>query len=258
MRRKENKNSGKEYNGAIPQLRIDILRRNGLDCEPFWQSFEYTPRDISETVASALTRLNEQEELQDINGNPAGEIRWESSCLQKKCGACAMVICGKPMLACDAVLMELKQPVRLEPLRKFPVVADLMTDRTVMFRNLKEMEAWLEDKAEPSEKKNAFAHEASRCLQCGCCLEVCPNFMPEGRFFGMASMVPSSRILNWESVNQNPAIKDQYRYHIYDGCGKSLACQNICPAGIRIEDLMSRSNAAAVWRASSGKKSRGM
>ncbi len=227
-------------------VRIDILRRKSADEVPYWQSFLYTPESGSETVAMALTRLNSQEDLRDIDGNPAEEIRWEKSCLQKKCGACAMVICGRPMLACDASLAELKKPVRLEPLRKFPVVADLLTDRSVMFRNLKDMSVWLEKNAEPSERKNLPAHEASRCIQCGCCLEICPNFMPDNSFFGMAAMVPSSRILTFSGTGKTE-FSEEYRRHIYEGCGKSLACRGICPAGIDMEGLLVRSNAAAVW-----------
>ncbi|MGB4942290.1 MAG: succinate dehydrogenase, partial [Blautia wexlerae] len=40
----------------------------------------------------------------------------------------------------------------------------------------------------------------------------------------------------------------KYRKHYFEGCGKSLSCQNICPAGIPVEELMVRSNAAAVWK----------
>ncbi len=234
-------------------VRIDILRRKSTDDAPYWQSFLYTPESSSDTVAMALTGINSQENLRDVDGNPAEEIRWEKSCLQKKCGACAMVICGRPMLACDAFLSELKQPVRLEPLRKFPVVADLMVDRSVMFRNLKDMSAWLQQNAEPSEKKNLPAHEASRCIQCGCCLEVCPNFMPDSSFFGMAAMVPSARILTFSKTGKGE-FQEEYRRHIYEGCGKSLACRNICPAGIDIEGLLVRSNAAAVWHRRAAKK----
>lgn len=40
----------------------------------------------------------------------------------------------------------------------------------------------------------------------------------------------------------------QYRASYYEGCGKSLACQDICPAGIPVEELLVRSNAAAIWK----------
>ena len=168
-----------------------------------------------------------------------------------------MVINGKPGLACDANLSDLGTVVRLEPLRKFPAIEDLMVDRSVLFRNLEEIRAWLSKEAEPSEKKNPTAHEASRCLQCGCCLEICPNFMPEGSFFGMASMVPAARILTQLPEDARKTLAKDYKKHIYEGCGKSLSCRDICPAGIDIEELMSRSNAAAVWRSFKWKKRKG-
>ena len=244
--------------GKVPsQIRIEILRRKNASDTPHWQTFLYTPQEASEVVATALTRLNEAEDLRDAEGKAAAPIRWECSCLQKKCGACAMVINGEPGLACDAALTDLGTDIRLEPLRKFPPVADLMVDRSILFRNLEEIRSWMNTQAEPSEEKNPDAHEASRCLQCGCCLEVCPNFMPEGSFFGMASMVPTARILTQLPEKARKTMAKDYKNHIYEGCGKSLACRDICPAGIDIEGLMSRSNAAAVWRSFLWKKRKG-
>ena len=149
-----------------------------------------------------------------------------------------MVINGKPGLACDANLSDLGTVVRLEPLRKFPAIEDLMVDRSVLFRNLEEIRAWLSKEAEPSEKKNPTAHEASRCLQCGCCLEVCPNYMPDGTFYGMAAAVPLIRLINESNGEDRKHHRKIYGKHIYNGCGKSLSCRNICPAGIDIDRLL--------------------
>ena len=231
-------------------IEISVLRRKNAEAAPCWQTFCYEPGGASETVATALQSLNDREELLDKEGRKAEPIIWEHSCLQKKCGACAMVINGRPALACDSFLSSLKSPIRVEPLRKFPVVADLLVDRSVMFRNLRKIQTWLDQEADPSEKKNEAAHEASRCIQCGCCLEVCPNFDTDGGFYGMSAMVPSARVRvqmgETEESRKEKALL--YQKHIYEGCGKSLACQDICPAGIDIQGLMARSNAAAVWR----------
>ena len=48
------------------------------------------------------------------------------NCLEEVCGACSMVINGKPRQSCSALLIKLEQPIRLEPMRTFPVVRDLM------------------------------------------------------------------------------------------------------------------------------------
>ena len=225
-------------------VRIGILRRESPADTPCWQYFRYTPREESDTVATALTWLNKTPDLRDENGESARRVRWEHSCLQKKCGACAMVINGRPRLACDARLSECGEMIRLEPLRKFPVVADLVVDRSVMFENLRSLTVWLETETTVPEREIETAYEASRCLQCGCCLEVCPNFDPAGEFFGAAGAVPMSRIL---SETRNDPGK-QYRKHIYEGCGKSLACRDICPAGIDMEHLMTASDGVALWR----------
>ena len=237
-------------------LEIRILRRKRKEKNSYWQTFLYTPKNNKETVASALTALNDLEDLKDIEGRAADPVLWEHSCLQKKCGACAMVVNGRPVLACDTLLSELKKPVTLEPLRKFPVVADLLVNREAMFQNLAKLEAWLSMDAAPSESKNPEAYEASRCLQCGCCLEICPNYAADESFFGMAAMVPSARLLIQMNEEEKKHLRDAYKRHIYEGCGKSLACQNICPAEIDIQSLMARSNAAAVWKLFSGLKRR--
>ena len=255
------------------EIKISILRRENPDAKSYWRSFLYTPKDGAETVATALSRLNEREDLRDMDGNPAPLIQWEYGCLQKKCGACAMVINNRPALACGTRLYSEKDyknyiknqraiEIRLEPLRKFPVIADLISDRSVLYENLKTARAWLKNdninkfnhaagidkNMKTARKETDAAYEASRCLQCGCCLEVCPNFDPFNQFFGMSAAVPMSRILIRESGEAGRELSGNYEKYIYNGCGKSLACRNICPAGIDMENLLSRSAAIAVWR----------
>ncbi|MBR3326367.1 MAG: hypothetical protein IKG22_03490 [Atopobiaceae bacterium] len=225
-----------------------ILRRRSTEQEPYWQTFLFETADEEATVATALRELNERETLLDVAGNVAEAIRWENSCLQKKCGACAMVINGMPKLACATRLAELKREVvSLEPLRKFPVVADLLVDRGVLMQNLKDAQAWLEHDAVLEDRRWSMAYEASRCLQCGLCLEACPNFCAEGPFGGMAAMVPMARLLSQAPGEQRAQLATSYRDVVFGGCGKSLACRAVCPAGIDIDGLLARSNAAALW-----------
>ncbi len=56
----------------------------------------------------------------------------------RKCGACAMLINERPRLACSTFLHMLKgSTITLEPLSKFPLVRDLIVDRSNLFENLK-------------------------------------------------------------------------------------------------------------------------
>lgn len=229
-------------------MRIEILRRASGEEKARWQRFSYEPASEAETVATALTRLNEREPLRDEEGLEVPPIRWDCSCLQKKCGACAMVVNGRPRLACEALLTDYPKGLRLEPLRKFPVVAELVVDRSVLFENLEKLRLWLEAEPVGTDATVETAYEASRCLQCGCCLEVCPNFAPGGPFAGMAAAVPMTRLLVQLPSSERKELAALYRGHIYEGCGKSLACRDICPAGIDIEAMLVSSNAIAVWK----------
>ena len=232
----------------MKEIRLDVLRRSSPDEESYIQSIIYKINNENATVATMLTDINNDPAQLDTEGHLVTEIRWEHSCLQRKCGACAMVINGVPGLACNSRLLDYKDIIRLEPLKKFPLIADLMVDRSILRENLKTIGAWLESDAELKERDTPLAFEASRCLQCGCCLEVCPNFYFGGEFEGMAAMVPVSRLITSLSSEEKDRILRAYRKHIYSGCGKSLSCRNICPAGLDIDRLLVRSNKAALWR----------
>ena len=227
---------------------LKILRRESAESEPYWQSFMYETEDETNTVATVLSKLNNERELTDKDGQRAKKIMWESSCLQKKCGACAMVICGRPRLACDVRLSEYKDEViTVEPLRKFPVVCDLIVDRSIMHENLKTLKLWLKSDSMLGDAERDFAYESSECIQCGLCLEICPNFYAGGAFYGMSTVPVTNRLISEMSEEDIRGLSKLYEKHIYEGCGKSLACKGVCPRGIDTEKLLVNSNAFAVW-----------
>jgi succinate dehydrogenase / fumarate reductase iron-sulfur subunit len=229
------------------KITVRIKRQNSFEAEAFYQII-LRDCDAETNIATLLREINAEEVL-DIDGDPVGEIAWECSCLQKKCGACAMRINGVPRLACDTKIGDLKsKTVTLEPLKKFPVVRDLIVDRSVLRENLIALHNWLESEATKSRKTVDLAYDASRCIQCGCCLEVCPNFTAGESFFGAAAFVPASRILSQLPNGKKNDLVQEYGKHIYNGCGKSLSCHDICPVGIDVEHKLSNSNAVAVWK----------
>ena len=211
---------------------LHVRRQKSVEGKPYWEDFTYESEDETATVATALMEF---------------PVVWEHSCLQKRCGACAMVINGQPRLACDTRLAECRgERVIIEPLRKFPVIEDLLVDRGSMMEKLKELSVWLEEDAMPVGEDMAF--EAAKCLQCGLCLEVCPNFYAGGTFGGMAAMSPLARLMAKSSNGQIKSLAKNYWKGVYDGCGKSLACREICPAKIDMESLLVKSNGASVWK----------
>lgn len=232
---------------ALRSFQITVLRKRRGESASFRQTFLYAGESEGDTVATALLRLNARPDLSDISGERTTPVVWENSCLQKRCGACAMLINGEPRLACDTRLRDLPDEISLAPLRKFPVIEDLLTDRRIMQRNLREIGVYMETEARPEEKRLFALYDASRCLQCGLCLEVCPNYSADSGFTGAAAAVPSARVLLAERQPADSALASAYRKRVFEGCGKSLACEAVCPAGIPVGEMLSRSNAAAVW-----------
>jgi len=239
---------------TIMRFIFDILRRESPDAAPYHQQIPFETGDSRETVATALRKINAAEDCRDLQNRKVEPIAWEAGCLQKKCGACAMLINLHPALACDSFLAGFASSetktytVFLAPLSKFPVVKDLLTDRSVLFDNLKTLKQWSGENGEIKEKNLEIAYEASRCLQCGCCLEACPNYSPGGTFFGAAGYAPQGRLISTYSAEEQRDLRKLYLKHIYDGCGKALSCQKVCPAGIDLDRLLSRTNAISVWR----------
>ena len=145
---------------------LKIRRQKDAAAPSFFQTFVYEG-EPGDSVAAVLIALNSRDVLKDKEGNPAGRIVWECSCLQKKCGACAMRINGLPRLACSSFLGDLtkrEKNVVLEPLSKFPIVSDLKVDRSVLFENMKRMALWLEGDASSASWEYEKQYQSSRCL----------------------------------------------------------------------------------------------
>ncbi len=230
--------------------RVKILRGSGTE-KSTWQTF-LTEQSEESSVASVLEELNSRAELRDMGGALAAPITWECACLEKKCGACAMVICGKPRLACACRLKDVLRhgEITLEPLRKFPRLRDLQVDRQKMFDQLGEMELWLENKADLGDEKRRNLHyQAASCLMCGLCLEVCPNCTPKGAFAGALSAVAAFRAFDQSAPGEHrEEMRRAYTEHFFKDCAKSLSCQDVCPMKLPVEQLLVKTNAAAIWR----------
>ena len=210
---------------------VKIKRQKNSDTPFYWQSFEYNGKKHV-TVSAILDALNYVDDLFDIEGNPANRIRWECSCMQSVCGGCAMVINGVPRLACATYADEIKgEELVLEPLSKFPVIADLIVDRSIIYENLTKVKAYLENIAKSNKKDYEQQYSVAKCLKCGLCLEVCPNYHPGADFHG-AILANEAYLISSQTNDKNAQIIKEYKKHFGAGCSKALSCQKVCPIGI--------------------------
>lgn len=220
---------------------VKIKRQSASDKPFYWQSFNYSG-SMHVPVSAVLDALNYTDDLFDVDGKPASRIRWECSCMQSVCGGCAMIINGEPKLACATYLDEVKgKELILEPLSKFPVIADLIVDRSVIYDNLIKAKAYLENYAKSDKKHYKQQYSVAKCLKCGLCLEVCPNYHPGCEFFG-AILANDGYLIASQSADKKPPVVKEYKKHFEAGCSKALSCQAVCPVGIETITSIIRMN----------------
>src|SRR5438105_2839416 len=179
---------------------IKIRRQASPQAQPYWEEFSL-PRKAGMNVISAMMDIAANPVTRD--GKPSRPITYDSNCLEEVCGSCAMRINGRAAMACSALLDKLGQPIRLEPLSRFPVIRDLAVDRSVLFENLKQVQAWVPidgtydlgagPRVDPSVQEQAYP--LSRCMSCSLCMEVCPQFTEPTHFVG-AAIINQVRLFN--------------------------------------------------------------
>src|SRR5437899_44222 len=98
-------------------------------------------KSVGATSAYTTNRLGRNRMTSD--GSATTPVVWEASCLEEVCGSCTMLVNGHVRQGCTALVDKLEQPIVLEPMTKFPVVRDLIVDRTRMFEALKRVRAWI-------------------------------------------------------------------------------------------------------------------
>jgi succinate dehydrogenase / fumarate reductase, iron-sulfur subunit len=225
------------------QVIVRVKRRVDPKAAPYWEEFALKSRPHMNVIIC----------LRDIAENPVTRegkettpISYESNCLEEVCGSCAMLINGKARMACSALVDQLEQPIRLEPLTKFPVVRDLAVDRQFLFESLKRVKAWIPidgtyDLGEGPRMAPALQEKAyplARCISCCICLEVCPQVNEHNKFVG-AAVLNQVRLFN---MHPTGAMHAHERLEALMGpggvqeCANAQNCVKSCPKEIPLTE----------------------
>ncbi|GKV68917.1 succinate dehydrogenase iron-sulfur subunit [Sporosarcina sp. NCCP-2716] len=230
---------------------FEIQRQDTPESAPYMESFEI-PYKANMNVISALMEIRRNPV--NAKGEKTTPVNWDMNCLEEVCGACSMVINGRPRQSCTALVDQLTQPIKLEPMRTFPVVRDLLVDREGMFDSLKKIKAWipidgtydLGEGPRMPERKRQWAYELSKCMTCGVCLEACPNVNDSTNFMGPFA-ISQVRLFNTHPTGAKN--KDERLAALMtDGglaeCGNSQNCVVACPKGIPLTTSIAAMNRA--------------
>jgi succinate dehydrogenase / fumarate reductase iron-sulfur subunit len=230
-------------------IEIRIRRQDSPGAPARWEQFSI-PYQRNLNVISCLMEIQRNPVTRD--GARTTPPAWEQNCLENVCGSCSMLVNGRPRQACAVLIDQIAEPVELCPLTKFPVVRDLVVDRSRMFDLLRKVRAWIPIDGTYDlgpgpvmpEEERAKAYEFSRCMTCGCCMEACPQFGPGREFVGPAPLAqvrlfnahPTGRMSRrerLEAVMGRGGVTD---------CGNAQNCVKVCPKEIPLLDAIAEVN----------------
>ncbi|MDP1834303.1 MAG: succinate dehydrogenase iron-sulfur subunit [Chlamydiales bacterium] len=224
--------------------------RRGSPGNQYWEEFELEHVPMANVISSLM-------EIQRNPINRAGArvapVVWEQGCLEEVCGSCSMLINGVPRQACTALIAPIVEQtgsstIVLAPMTKFPLVRDLIVDRSSMFENLKKVSAWIDSDgaydrgAGPrlSQAKQEVRYALSTCMTCGCCSESCPQVNEHSKFMGPAPLA-QVRLFNSHPFGHMQAAK-RLRAVMGEegvtGCGNAQNCVRVCPKKIPLTDAI--------------------
>lgn len=244
---------------ATRTIPIKIKRKDAPDAAPRWESFEI-PWQPNMNIISALMEIRINPVTAD--GRRTTPVSFEAACLEEVCGSCSMRINGMPRQACSALCDQLDQPIVLEPFSKFPVLRDLVVDRTRMFDALKRVKAWnpldgtyhlgAGDRIAPPVQDTMY--KFSRCMTCGCCLEACPQVNDASPFIG-ASAIGQAYLFNMHPTGANMAAERLDALMGPGGvgdCGNAQNCVRVCPKEIPLTEAIAAMGRQLTWHAIKG------
>lgn len=199
---------------------VNVLRYDPEhDREPHWESFRI-PWVKTMTAMEALEYLWDQGEY----------IAFRANCREFTCGSCAMLMNGKPGVACDTPLVD---GMRIEPLSRYRVLKDLVVDTNPVKNKWRELELWpqnrdLENYTVTMKQIDSYRHVYARCIECYSCLDACPaSDTEESEFAGPMWMLQIARsgAHPMNGINRPEQASQQGIWN----CVNCYECEDVCP-----------------------------
>ncbi len=186
--------------------------------------------------------------LSKIKASIDHDLSSDFVCRAGICGACGMVINGKPKLACKTLTSEFKDAkIELLPLPTFKLIKDLSVDTGSWMKNMSmRVNSWivsneeydiskLEKRIEPEVADEIF--ELDRCIECGLCVAGCSTAIMREDFVGAVGLNRVARF----SIDPHDSRTDEDFYELIGddegifGCMSLLACEDYCPKDLPLQ-----------------------
>jgi len=235
------------------RLKFNIFRYNPQDPDsaPHTDIFHLEETE-SLTLFIALTRMREEQDP---------SLQFDFCCRAGICGSCAMMINGRPGLACHTLTKELPEEMTLLPLPIFRLIGDLSVDTGTWFRQMHEkVESWVhtgqnfDPQLEEERMDNSLAeeiYELERCVECGCCVAGCGTANMRADFMGAVAL---NRIARFMMDPRDQRHEREYFEIIGNdegifGCMGLLGCEDLCPKQLPLQDQLGLLRRKMGWHA---------
>ena len=216
------------------KIRLHVLRYNPADPHsvPHRQTYELEQ-------AEGMTLFIALNEIRD-KLDPS--LQFDFVCRAGICGSCAMVVNGRPTLACRTLTKDVGPEITLAPLPFFDLIGDLSVDTGKWMRGMSErLETWvhmteekldltrIEEPMDPDLAEKLY--ELDRCIECGCCVAACGTARMRQDFVGAVGI---NKIARFGLDPRDKRTDADYYELIGDdagvfGCMSLLACHDVCP-----------------------------
>jgi succinate dehydrogenase / fumarate reductase iron-sulfur subunit len=168
-------------------------------------------------------------------------VRW--NCKAAKCGSCGAEVNGRPRLMCktrlDAFAEE--EPIRVEPMRAFPSIRDLVTDVSWNYdvnRMIPPFTPKPDAEWSIGQEDVDRISEFRKCIECFLCQNVCHvlrDHQLQSRYFGPRFMarVASLEMHPLDDLDRTELLAAEGGIGL---CNVTKCCGDVCPEGIKITD----------------------
>jgi succinate dehydrogenase / fumarate reductase iron-sulfur subunit len=231
-------------------LVLKVWRQKGPKAEGQFVEFHAKGVSSDASFLEMLDAVNEQ-----IIGEGGDPIAFDHDCREGICGSCGFMIDGQahgPLRSTTVCQLHMRHfhdgdKIVLEPWRAqaFPIIKDLMVDRTALDRVISSggyvsvnTGSPEDGNALPVRKRDADeAFEAATCIGCGACVASCKN--ASAMLFTSAkvshlALLPQGQIEREERVLNMVAQMDKEGF---GACSNTGACSVSCPKDIDLSTI---------------------
>lgn len=241
------------------KLTLKVWRQKNSNDQGGFETYELDQVDHHASFLEMFDVLNEQ-----LIREGKDPVAFDHDCREGICGACSMVINGRPhgplkaTTTCQLHMRHFKDgdTITVEPWRAkgFPVLRDLVTDRTA-FDRIIEAGGFVSVNTGQAPDANAIliekdrsemAFEAAACIGCGACVAACKN--SSAMLFVGAKVSHLALLPQGAPERSMRVIKmvQQMEAEGFGSCTNTLACEAECPKGISVTNI-ARLNREYLW-----------